>query len=78
MPQPTTSWSFSVDALEARSRLSRLEEERASALREGLGGIAAYMADLEAELEHGRRLYAAAAVTESAVLRAELFGRQSG
>ena len=36
------------------------------------------MADLDEELEYCRRLYVAAAVTEMATLRAELFGPQVG
>jgi hypothetical protein len=78
MSQPITSWSPSIGALDARSHLIQLSAERALALREGLGGVAAYMADLDAEIEHRRQLYVAAAVTETATLRAELFGAQTG
>jgi hypothetical protein len=78
MSQPLTSWTSSMTALEVRGHLVQLEEERALALREGLGGISAYMADLEAEIEHRRGMYLAAAVTEIATLRAELFGPQAG
>ena len=76
MAEPITSWNSSITALDVRSHLVQLEHERALALREGLGGVAAYMADLEAEIEHRRRLYVVAAVTEIATLRAELFGPQ--
>jgi hypothetical protein len=71
-------WSPSISALDARSHLIQLQAERALALHEGLGEIDAYMADLEAELEHQRSLYAAAVVTEIATLRGELFGRDAG
>ena len=64
----------SIDALEIRSHLLRLEAERALAVLEGLDGVRPYMADLHAEMELGRELYLAAAVTEIATLRAELSG----
>ena len=78
MSYPVTSWSPSISALEARGHVVQLEAERALALREGLGAVEAYMADLDAELAHRRELYVAAAVTEIATLRAELFGPQVG
>jgi hypothetical protein len=71
-------WSPSISALDARSNLIQLQAERAFAVQEGLGEIEAYMADLDAELEHQRSLYAAAVVTEIATLRGELFGRETG
>jgi hypothetical protein len=71
-------WSPSISALDARSNLIQLQAERALVLQEGLGEIEAYMADLDAELEHQRSLYAAAVVTEIATLRGELFGRETG
>jgi hypothetical protein len=67
-----------ISALDAREDLARLEAERALARREGLADVRAYMADLEAEVEYRRDLYVAAAVTEIATLRAELFGAQEG
>jgi hypothetical protein len=75
---PMTSWNSSITALEVRDHLLQLEEERALALREGLGANTAYMDDLDAELEHRRALYTVAAVTEIATLRAELSGPQIG
>jgi hypothetical protein len=75
---PSTPWSSPVTALDIRGQLVQLEEERAAALREGLGEISAYMADLHAEIEHRRAHYIGAAVTEIATLRAELFGPQVG
>jgi uncharacterized protein involved in exopolysaccharide biosynthesis len=78
MLQPNTTHSSQITALELRSHVIQLEAERALALSEGLGSIEAYMADLEQELEHRRHLYVAAAVTEIASLRAELFGPQLG
>ncbi|MBA2630400.1 MAG: hypothetical protein H0U84_05190 [Thermoleophilaceae bacterium] len=67
-----------VSALDARSRLEALETERALVLGTRLHGITAYMSDLEAEIEATRRIYVAAAVTEIATLRAELFGPDEG
>jgi hypothetical protein len=67
-----------ITALELRSHVAQLQVERALALDSGLGEVSAYMADLEEELEHRRQLYVAAAVTEIATLRAELFGPQVG
>ena len=78
MPHPITSWDSSISALDVRSHLLQLEEERVLALREGLGQTSAYMNDLDAELERRRALYVVAAVTEIATLRAELFGPQAG
>jgi hypothetical protein len=78
MSHPITTWNSSIIALDVRSQLLQLQKERVLALREGLGGTSAYMNDLDAELEHRRALYVAAAVTEIATLRAELFGPQAG
>jgi hypothetical protein len=78
MSRPTTPQSTSISALELRGHVVQLQAERALALSSGLGGIGAYMADLDEELHHRRHLYAAAAVTEIATLRGELFGPQAG
>ena len=59
---------------ELRRHVAELEAERALAQRNGLGEIAAYMDDLEEELDYRRRLYVAASVTEIASMRAELSG----
>jgi hypothetical protein len=67
-----------MTAPEARSHLTQLEAERALAHTTGLGAVPAYMADLEDEIEAWRSVYVAAAVTEIASLRGELFGRQAG
>ena len=67
-----------MTALEARHRLTDLEVERALAGGGPLAGVDAYMADLEEEIETWRQVYTAAAVTEIASLRAELFGPQVG
>jgi hypothetical protein len=78
MPDPIAQWNPSITALDLRSHLLQLETERTLALREGLGGVGAYMDDLDEELRHRRALYVAAGVTEIATLRGELFGRQMG
>jgi hypothetical protein len=67
-----------MTALEARNHLAQLESERALAHTTELAGVAAYMADLEEEIEETRQVYTVAAVTEIASLRAELFGPQVG
>lgn len=61
-----------MSAIEMQTHLQQLEAERALALIEGLGNSAAYMADLADEIAVTRHAYTAAAVTEIAVLRAEL------
>ncbi len=67
-----------MSAIEMHTHLQQLEAERALALIEGLGNSAAYMADLDHEIAATRNAYVAAAVTEIAVLRAELSGRLLG
>jgi hypothetical protein len=67
-----------MSAIEMQTHLQQLEAERALALIEGLGNSAAYMADLDDEIAATRSAYVAAAVTEIAVLRAELSGRLLG
>jgi len=67
-----------MSAIEMQTHLQQLEAERALALIEGLGNSAAYMADLDDEIAATRSAYVAAAVTEIAVLRAELTGRLLG
>lgn len=67
-----------MSAIEMQTHLQQLEAERALALMEGLGNSAAYMADLDDEIAVTRHAYVAAAVTEIAVLRAELSGRLLG
>ena len=78
MLEPNTTHSSQISALELRRHVMQLEAERALAISEGLGTVESYMADLDEELEHRRHLYVAAAVTEIASLRAELFGPQLG
>jgi hypothetical protein len=67
-----------MTANEVREYLTRLREERAVALEEGLDDLTAYMADLDEEIAHAREAYVAAAVTEIASLRGELFGSDRG
>ena len=67
-----------MSAIEMQTHLQQLEAERAQALMEGLGGSAAYMADLVEEIELTRHAYIASAVTEIAVFRAELSGVLEG
>ena len=67
-----------MSAIEMHGHLQQLQAERALALIEGLGGNAAYMADLDDEIAATRSAYVGAAVTEIASLRAELSGPQLG
>ena len=65
-------------AADVRERLQLLFVERELAAIEGLASNAAYMEDLEDEIAHTRDAYVGAAVTEIAILRAELSGRLEG
>jgi hypothetical protein len=67
-----------MSSSEIRTRLIELAYERVAAERAGLGGNRAYMADLEDEIVSCRHALVGTAVTEIAVLRAALFGRQLG
>lgn len=67
-----------MHATDVRSHLMLLHEERVLAREQGLAADRAYMADLEEEIEACRSAYVGAAVTEIAVLRAELDGRNFG
>jgi hypothetical protein len=67
-----------MSSSEIRARLIELAHERVAAEHAGLGGNQAYMADLEDEIATYRLALTGAAVTEIAVLRGELFGRQFG
>jgi hypothetical protein len=65
-------------AVDARSRLWRLQAERLEAAEAGLGANAGYMADLCADIAAARAAYVGLAMTEVATLRAELGGTQVG
>ena len=66
-------------ASELRTRLNRLHLERLEARSTGLAeSDAAYMADLDEEIEECRSAFLGAVVVEIAVLRAEVAGRQTG
>ena len=65
-------------ALDALTKLRRLEAERLDAVEAGLGANALYMTDLETDIEASRALYVGLAVTEIATLRAEISGRLHG
>jgi hypothetical protein len=67
-----------LTAIEVRGQLAQLENERALTVTSGLADVETYMAELDEEIELWRRLYVAAAVTEIATLRGELFGPQLG
>jgi hypothetical protein len=70
--------SRGASAVELRCRLDELLAERALAGMVGLGGVPAYMTDLEDEIDAVRDSYVGTAVTEIATLRAALWGPQKG
>jgi hypothetical protein len=65
-------------ALDALTKLRRLEAERLDAVEAGLGENALYMNDLDSDIEASRALYTGLVVTEIATLRAQLGGPQVG
>jgi phosphoglycolate phosphatase-like HAD superfamily hydrolase len=65
-------------AAELRERITLLESERALASLTGLTHDAAYMADLQADIEAASASYVGVAVTEIASLRAQLGGMLQG
>jgi hypothetical protein len=67
-----------MTALQMQAHLRDLQTERALASIEGLSGHSAYMADLNHEIAATHSAYVGAAVTEIAMLRAQLFGSQRG
>jgi hypothetical protein len=67
-----------MSAPDIHIHLQELQAERALAAIEGLAGNAAYMNDLEDEIETTAHAFVGAAVTEIAVLRAELSAPQLG
>lgn len=67
-----------MSAIEIHNHLQLLHTERALASIEGLAGNVAYMADLDYEIAATQSAYVGAAVTEIAVLRAQLSGPQTG
>jgi hypothetical protein len=67
-----------MSAIDMQNHLQDLQAERALASIEGLSGNSAYMADLNQEIAATRSAYVGAAVTEIAMLRAQLSGPQVG
>lgn len=67
-----------MSATEIRAHLLELAQERFEAERAGLADNAAYMADLEDEIVTYRCALVGAHVTEIAIRRGELFGRDFG
>jgi hypothetical protein len=69
---------LTMTALDARSRLSRLQAERLIAVEAGLGANSVYMTDLHVDMAAAHAAYVGLAMTEVATLRAELGGAQIG
>jgi hypothetical protein len=61
-----------------RARLLELADERVAAEALGVRGDGAYMTDLKEEIAAYRRALVGVSVTEIAVLRGQLFGRDEG
>ena len=78
MSSATSATGSYVSAAEIRSQLQRLELERLQAKSVGLEDCESYMTQLANEIDHCRSAFVGAAVTELAVLRGELRGRQMG
>jgi hypothetical protein len=69
---------LSMSARRLLDQLHLLHLELACARESGLIASERYRRDLEAEMAHCRTAFVGAAVTEIAVLRAQLWGRQLG
>jgi hypothetical protein len=67
-----------MSTTEIRAHLLQLAQERLEAECAGLSADPGYMADLEEEIAAYRAALVGAAVTEIAVLRGQLFGREFG
>jgi hypothetical protein len=67
-----------MSSSEIRAHLLELAHERVAAQALGMRADGAYMTDLEAEIAIYRHALVGAAVTEIAVIRGELFGRDFG
>ena len=67
-----------MTAVDLRLQLHRLMAERLDAADAGLAANATYMADLERDVVGTTQAYVGLAVTDLAVLRADLSGRQFG
>jgi hypothetical protein len=72
------SFGFEGPAIEVHAHLLELRAERTVASIDGLVVDSAYLAGLDGEIEAATAAYVGAAVTEIAMLRAELFGPQVG
>jgi hypothetical protein len=75
---PHVTQDSPATAATLRQRLWALHGERLEARAAGLGDNSLYMADLDREIEYTEDMFVATAVTEIALLRAELSGRLEG
>ena len=69
---------ISMDAPDMRVYLGQLMAERLEATEAGLAENLVYMSELEDDLTAARDAYVGLAVTEIAMLRGQLSGRQVG
>ena len=76
--RPVPFQERNISAAELQQRLRLLHLERLEAQEIGLTDCERYRRDLEDEMAGCRAAFVGAAVTEIAVLRADLSGRQTG
>ena len=67
-----------ISAVEIRAYLTQLQMERLEAKAVGLDECETYINELDDEIAHCSSVYVGAAVTEIAVLKGQLSGRQTG
>jgi hypothetical protein len=75
---PHVTQDSPATAATLRQRLWSLQGERLEALDAGLGANTLFMSDLDREIEYTNDMFIGTAVTEIALLRAELSGRLEG
>jgi hypothetical protein len=75
---PHVTQDSPATAATLRQRLWALHGERLEALAAGLGANTLYMSDLDREIEYTEDMFVATAVTEIALLRAEMSGPLEG
>jgi hypothetical protein len=75
---PHVTQDSPATAASLRQRLWALHGERLEALAAGLGANTLYMADLDREIEYTEDMFVATAVTEIALLRADISGPLEG
>lgn len=75
---PHATQDSPATAASLRQRLWALQGERLEALDAGLGANTLFMADIDREIEYTNDMFVGTAVTEIALLRADISGRLEG